>query len=412
MSLLGWAIRRFKLTDHAAISRWFGSDTWSGKPVTAETALNLSAWWRSVRLYHDVTGALPLKFYERQRDGSRRQITDHEIADIISISPNADQTPLEFWGMHAAQLAVMGNGYAEKRFIKDRLVSLETLPFETMPYRNANGDLLYRFNDRDKTEELPQSKVFHTKGFGLSRGDVGLSPLAAARQTLGISLATEEATGRTFAQGLRLSGFFTGPSLLKDDQRKQFTEKFIDPLLGNDARAHFGILESGYDFKPINIPPKDAEMLLSRRFNVEEIARFMGVPPIMIGHAAEGQTMWGSGVEAIINMWLTLGLDSFLENIEQSIMKRVMAPADRKRFYPEFDRNALLRADSTGKAELYSKLVQVAAMTPNQICDKENFPRFAGGDVRLVNSTLVPLSLQTSKPVRIQPSPGEPIPEA
>jgi phage portal protein BeeE len=108
---------------------------------------------------------------------------------------------------------------------------------------------------------------------------------------------------------MRASGFFTGPAQRR--QREDFTKTFIDPMLGNDAKAHYGILENGFDFKPINIPPKDAEMLLSRRFNVEEICRFMGTPPILVGHAGDGQTMWGSGVEASSTAWLTLGLDAF-----------------------------------------------------------------------------------------------------
>lgn len=407
MSLLTWALRRFKLTDGAALARWFGGETWAGRPVTAETALNLSAWWRSVKLYADVTGAMPLKFYERQADGSRKQITDHPVYELIGYDPNVDQTSLEFWSGQAGQLCVLGNSYVEKRFIASRLVSLQPMPFETAPYRNADGDLRYRFVDRGKSVELPADKVFHTKAFNLGSGDVGLSPLAAARQTLSITLATEESAGKTFSQGLRASGFFIVPNVLKQDQRDQFRKTFIDPISGNDATAHYGMLEGGTDFRTINIPPKDAEMLLSRRFNVEEIARFMGVPPIMIGHSADGQTMWGTGVESIINMWLTLGLDAFLRTIEKSISKRLLSVGDRKRFYAEFDRNALLRADSVGRAELYSKMANIAGITPNQIADRENLPRFEGGDVRLINSTLVPLSM-AGRTAPALPAPANP----
>lgn len=411
MSLLSWAWRRFKLTDHAAIQRWFGSETWSGKPVTVETALNLSVWFRCVKLYADVTGAASWKLYERLSNGERKQVTDHPIYDLIAIDPNIDQTPQEFWGGVAAQLCVQGNSYAEKRYLGSKLIALQPLPFETYPYRNSNDDLRYRFIDRGKQEDLPADKVFHTKGFNLGSSDVGLSPLAAARQSIGIALAQEEATGKTFAQGLRASGFFIVPQTMKQDQRDQFTKTFIDPITGNDASAHFGILEGGTDFKTLNIPPKDAEMLLSRRFSVEDIARFMGTPPVMIGHSAEGQTMWGTGVEATINMWLTLGLDAFWRSIEKSIAKRLLSAADRRRFYVEIDRKALLRADSKESAELYWKLVQVGALTPNQICDRENMPRFEGGDVRLVNTTLQPLSMAGQRTARVQPAPGEAIPE-
>jgi HK97 family phage portal protein len=292
------------------------------------------------------------------------------------------------------------------------MVALDPMPIGTRPDRdhNRDGALEYRFQDRGKVEWLPRDKVFHVRGFTLGKSDEGLSPLAAARQALSISLATEEAAGKTFSQGMRASGFFTGPAL-KTDQREQFTKTFIDPIIGNDAKAHYGILESGFDFKPINIPPKDAEMLMSRRFNVEEICRFMGTPPILVGHAGEGQTMWGSGVESIILAWLTLGLDAHLSCFEKAINRWLLTPAERSKYYAEFDRDALLRADSAARAEFVSKMIQNAQMTPNEGRKKANRLPLPGGDVLLVNSTLVPLTQAGNRPGRIQPAPGEAIPE-
>jgi HK97 family phage portal protein len=412
MSFSSWLGRVLKLTDGNFWGQWYGGETWAGRAVNEENSLNLSAWFRAVRLYADVTGALPLKLYERKGNDDREQVRDHQVASIIGMDPNADQTSQEFWSSIAAGLAMLGNGFAEKRFVGSRIVALELLPYDTVPDRSRYSDrrLEYRFSDRGKYEWLSPEKVFHVRGFSLGKSDVGLSPLGAARQALSISLATEEAAGKTFSQGMRNSGFFSGPKLNKE-QREDFTKTFIDPLIGNDAKTHYGILENGFEFKPINIPPKDAEMLLSRRFNVEEICRFMGVPPIMVGHSADGQTMWGSGVEAIILMWLTLGLDAFLTSIEKSINKRLLTPTDRARYYAEFDRNALLRADSGARAEFISKMIQNAQMTPNEGRKKDNRSPMPGGDVLLVNSTLVPLDQAGQKPARVQPAPGEPIPE-
>lgn len=414
MSLLSWVGKVIGLRDGQFWSTYFGGENWAGRPVNEENSLQLSAWWRSVKLYADVVGSIPLKVYRRTENGERKQVRDHPLARMIGIDPNLEQTSTEFWSGIAASLAMLGNAYAEKRYVGVNLVALDPLPYDTMPDRtrpnNKAGDLEYRYNDRGKIEWLPRDKVFHVRGFNLGKSDYGLSPLAAARQGLSIALATEEATGKTFSQGLRTGGFFVGSANAK--QQEEIEKRYIEPMRGNDAKNQYGIMPPGFDFKPISIHPKDAEMLLSRRFNVEEICRFMGVPPILIGHAGDGQTMWGSGVEAIILQWLTMGLDSFLKYIETSINKRLIVSAERDTIFAEFDRNALLRADSTGRAELYWKMVQVGAMTPNQICDKENFARFDGGDVRLVNSTLQLLGqLGQKPPARVQPAPGEPIPE-
>lgn len=392
MSLLSWVGKVIGLTDGQFWGKWYGGETWAGRPVNEQNSLQLSAWWRCVRLYADVVGAMPIKFYERLDNDDRVLAREHPVANLIGLDPNLDQTAQEFWSSIAASLAMLGNAYAEKRYVGKTLAALEPLPCDTYPDRE-NGELRYYYTDRGKRVELPRDKVLHIKGFTLGKSDLGLSPLAAGRQGLSIALATEEAAGKTFAQGMRASGFFTQPpgAKLTNDQRDQFRKAFIDPIIGNDASAHYGILESGFDFKTINIPPKDAEMLLSRRFNVEEICRFMGVPPILVGHIAEGQTAWGTGIEAIINQWLTSGLNSFLRNIETAINKRLLRPEERQRFYAEFERNSLLRADSAARGELYWKLAQLASLTPNQICQRENLPKFEGGDVRLVNATLVPL---------------------
>lgn len=411
MSLLSWAREVFGWGFGHHQARYGTGENWAGKPVTPDGAMNLSTWFRGVKLYADVTGAASLKFYERLDNDDRKQIRDHPVADLISIDPNSDQTSMEFWSSQAAALVIFGNAYAEKQLSDDgkRLIALQPLPFDTCPFRDRDTDeLYYRFNFGGKLEVLPSEKVFHTKGFNLG-GDVGISPLAAARQTLSIATATEQAAGQTFAQGLRMSGFFTGPKLTQT-QRDEFTKTFIDPITGNDAKAHYGILENGFGFNQINIPPKDAEMLLSRRHNIEEMARYLAMPPVLLGHSSEGVTQWGSGVENIILSWRTLGLDAFWTNIERSINKRLLNRNDRRKYYAEFDRDAMLQADSAARGEFISKMIQNAQMTPNEGRKKVNRLPLDGGDQLLVNSTLVPLT-EAGRLARSLPSPTKYIDE-
>jgi HK97 family phage portal protein len=394
MSLLSWIGKVISLRDGRFWSTFYGGDNWAGKTVTIENSLNLSAWWSCIQLHAGITGTLPLKFYERKANDDRAQVREHPVAQLIGSSPNIDQTTHEFWGGLAACLKGLGNAYAEKRYVGSSLAALEPLPFDTVPDRfHRPGELWYRYRDRltGAIQWLPQDKVFHIRGFTFGKSDVGLSPLDAARQALSITLATEESAGKTFSQGLRMSGFFSGPRL-QPEQRAEFKKTFIDPITGNDASSHYGILENGFDFKPINIPPKDAEMLLSRRFNVEEICRFMGTPPILAGHAGDGQTMWGTGVEGIINAWRTMGLDSHLTGIEKACNKWLLTPEERVRFYCEFDRDAMLSADLNAKGEFLSKMIQNGQMTPNEGRRKANRSALEGGDILLVNSTLIPLT--------------------
>lgn len=414
MPLLSYFYRRFvKLTDPAD---WPTSSSYTGKTITPEGAMQLSTWWSCVRLISETVATLPIGVFSRLPDGSKLAQPKHYLYPLLHDSPNADQTAAEFWEGQIASLCIFGNGYSEKEMSGKQVVALTPLPAdpEAMSVtRDRFGALQYRYNDRNgKQVTLPEEKVFHIRGFGVG-GDVGMSPVSYARQTLSIADAIGEAAGKNFKMGMRSSGFFEGPPGTKftPAQRDEFKKNFIDPYLGLEATAKVGLLENGFKFNPVTISAQDAEMLLSWRFSVEEICRWLRVPPILIGHAGEGQTMWGSGVEQIMIGWLTLGLRPYLTRVEQAIKKRLLPPEDRSGVFAEFNVEGLLRADSAGRAEMYSKMVQVGAVTPNQICDRENFPRFEGGDVHLVNSTLVPLDQAGRKPGRVQPAPGEPIPE-
>jgi HK97 family phage portal protein len=255
--------------------------------------------------------------------------------------------------------------------------------------------------------KLPESKVFHIRGFGIG-GDVGLSPLAFARQTLGSALATEEAAARVFANGMRPQGFFTVEKVLTQEQRAQAKSVLIDPYQGSQNAGKSGILEAGFKWQDVQMPAEDAQLLQSRQFSVEEVCRWLGIPPILVGHASAGQTMWGSGVEQIMLGWLTLGLRPYLARIEQSIKRSLLAPSERKVLYPEFTVEGLLRADSAGRANLYSTFAQNGIMTRNEIRALENLPSEEGGDVLTVQVNLQNISnLAEGASPQPKPQPAE-----
>lgn len=374
-------------------------ENFSGEHVSSHGAMQLSAFWACARLISETIATLPISVYERAPNGDKRPVSDHPLYALLHDSPNADQTAVEFWEGRSLGLCTGGNGFAEKTTANDgRLISLERMPADTTVTRNDDGSLEYRFYDRGKQETLPEAKVFHIRGFG--DGDVGMSPVSYARQTLGLTKATERQAGQTFSKGLRSKGFFIMPPAarpLTPEQRTDAKRTLVDANSGANA-PWAGILEGGVDFRSVNITPRDAELILSRRFNVEDVCRWLGVPPILIGHASQGQTMWGSGIEQIMLGWLSLGLRSYLIRIEQAAKKRLMSPADRARgLFVEFAVEGILRADSAARAELLSKMVQNGALMPNEWRRKENLPPVLGGDQLFINSTLVPID-QANRP--------------
>lgn len=413
-------IRNFTLRSERIWLRLGGGETWAGKPVTPASALGVAAYWACVRKISQTIGTVPIGLFERLPDGGRRARGDHSLYAILHDQPNADQTATEFWEGVAACLCVWGNAFAEKVISESngRLIALILLRPDLMVVdRDDNGALIYRYSDaRGFRREYGEAEVFHVRGFGF--GDViGLSPIAYGRQTLSTAMAADEAAARTFSNGMRPGGFFLyegaegKAKTLTPEQREQARKNLIEPYQGAENAAKIGILEAGFKWQDVAMPPRDAELLLSRKHDVEQICSLMDVPPILIGHASEGQTMWGSGIEHIMLGWYTTGLRPYLVRIEQAIKRSLVSPAERATIYPEFNIEGLLRADSAGRADMYAKLAGVAGITPNQICDRENFPRFDGGDVRLVNAALVPLGMAGQRFARVQPAAGDPVPE-
>lgn len=370
-----------------------GGDTWAGKSVHVDSALQVATFWACVRLLSQTIGTLPFGLYQKTQAGGRDPLPKHPLYVVLHDQPNADQTAAEFWEGITASLCIWGNGYAEKITSSAGIVGLKPLPAQCVTvFRNDAGALRYRVSDRGKTTEFPEEKIFHVRGFGLG-GDVGLSPLGFARQTLGAAMAADEAAARTFANGMRPGGFLMYDKTLTQEQRDQAKKTLIDPFVGAENAAKIGILEAGFKWQDVMMKPEDAQLLQTRSFQIEELCRWLGVPPILVGHSSAGMTAWGSGIEQIILGWLQLGLRPYLTRIEQAVKRALITPADRsKGIYAELNFEGLLRADSAGRAALYSTFAQNGIMSRNEIRSRENLPRMDGGDMLTVQVNLTPIN--------------------
>lgn len=382
-------VKRLSLQDGAGWASWLGQSSYSGKTVTVDTALQLAAVWACVKVTAQAIAALPKGFVERQSDGSRLPV-DHPVADIVGLDPNIDQTAEEYWEFMVAWLLLNGNAYSHKRFIGSRLVALDPIASnKCTPVRNPDDELVYRIVDRGKTIDLPRNEVFHIRGFSLHR-DLGMSAVRYGVQTMGNAMATDETSGKMFGNGLQATGVLSVDQVLKPDQRTQL-QKMMESFVGSTNAGKLLVLESGMKYDGLQINPEDAQMLETKKFNVEDVCRWFGTPPIVIGHAASGQTMWGTGVEQIMLAWLTLGINPLARKIESRIRKQLLSPADRRRFKPEFNREALLQMDSKAKASFLSSLTQNGLMTRNEGRDKLNLPRRDGADELTVQTALAPI---------------------
>lgn len=371
----------------------FGSSIDSaGQTVSAKTTLGLATAWACVRLKSDVVGAMGMGVFEKSPDGGRKARQDHWLYDLVHEEPNRDQTAAEFWAGQVAAMDLWGNAYAEKETLGSRVTALTPIaPHLVTVKRDRNNERVYCYNDRGKVEELPADKIFHLRGLTLG-GDVGLSAIEYGRRTIGGAIAANKTAADTFRNGLQLAGFMeTGELSLKPDQRADLIEIF-DAFVGSAMRGRIVPLEKNFKFQPLKMNPAEVQLLESRNWDVEELCRWFGMLPMLIGHAAKGQTMWGSGIEQLLLGWQTLLLNPLLTNIQQATKKQLLSPADRKKVYPEINREALMAADSAARAALYSAFGQNGVMDRNEMRARENLDAREGGNQLTVQSNLIALA--------------------
>lgn len=358
-------------------SEYSGTST-SGQNVSVDKSLHLSAVWACVKVVSETISTLPLKIYERKPDGSKSVATDHPVYQILCRQPAIDLTPARFMQMIPASICLRGNSFSEKLFFKKELVGIRPL----LPqYMNVGSDdagrITYKYSDPvTKTErEIPRENIMHVRGFSLDAA-VGLTPIQFGADIIGSALATNEAASNVFKNGLQNSGFMTSSVPLNPEQRTALRNN-LQQFMGSNNAGKVMLLEGGFDYKGITINPETAQLLESRSFSIEEICRWFGVPPVIIGHM-EKQSSWASSIESLYTQFLITGLRPMLVNIEQEIGRCLLDNDDR--YFAEFAVEGLLRADSNGRASFYKQALQDGWMNRNEVRAKENLPPIDGGD--------------------------------
>lgn len=380
---------------------WYASGMGdAGEPVTDSSVLTISSAWACVNLLAGTIASLPLMVYRRDAAGVRKVFYGHPLYRLLHDSPNYDQTAVDFWEFIAASIEMRGNGYARIVRSSGGVSSLTPVNPALMGVRRlSNGTLEYRWSEDGKHYVESDKTMLHIRGFG-GNPLGGMSTLHYGRHTFSLARAVDKSAGSTFKNGMRPSGVLTFDKWLTPEQRKLAEEKLASKFQSAADTGKPMILEGGTKWEQLTLAPEDAQMLESRSFSVEDVCRFFGVPPFLIGHT-EKTTSWGSGIEQ-----QTIGFQKFtlrrrLKRIEQAIQKQLLTHNERADgISVEFNLEGLLRADSAGRARFYQQMTQIGAMTINEVRDLENLPPVDGGDIPRMQMQNKPISEIDEEAVR------------
>ena len=361
----------------------------TNRSVNPDTAMQISAVFACIRLLSETVAGLPLNFYEQSRGGIRKQIHDHPLQHLLTKKPNRYQTNVEFFETLMYQYAFHGNSYHRiDRAKNGDIISL--LPYMSPQVSVAlsdSGNINYKYSSgRGPNEELPEDKMWHNKLFG--NGVVGLSPLAYARNSIGIQVSHDDRVNSMANNNFKQSGVLMIDKILKKGQRDEIRKNFADLVTGGDDALK--ILEAGAKYQPTSMNPKDVQFLETRRFQTEDIARFYGVPSVLINDTT-ATTVWGSGIGQIITGFYKLGLRPYLERLETSIVNRLLTVTERGKIVAVFDFDQLLRGDEKTRYEGYKVAINSGVKTINECRRQEGLVDMPGGDVLRIQQQIVPI---------------------
>ena len=377
---------------------FFLGGTTSGKTVTERSAMQMTAVYSCVRILAEAVAGLPLHLYRYTDNGGKEKALDHPLYLLLHDEPNPEMSSFVFRETLMTHLLLWGNAYAQIiRNGKNEIVALYPLmPNKMSVDRDENGRLFYTYyrgNDEAiKNKEfavtLQPSDVLHIPGLGFD-GLVGYSPIAMAKNAIGMAIACEEYGAKFFANGAAPGGVLEHPGTIKDPQRVR--ESWQSTFGGSGNANKIAVLEEGMKYTPIGISPEQAQFLETRKFQINEIARIFRVPPHMVGDLEKSSF---SNIEQQSLEFVKYTLDPWVIRWEQSIMRSLFSEDEKKKYFVKFNVEGLLRGDYQSRMNGYAIGRQNGWMSANDIRELENLDRIPtedGGDLYLVNGNMLPL---------------------
>jgi HK97 family phage portal protein len=400
--LFGFGQARDKPVDKAADAGYsflFGRTT-SGKPVNERTAMQTTAVYACVRILAEAVASLPLHVYEYQDDGGKKLVHDHPLYYLLHDEPNPEMTSFVFRETLMSHLLIWGNAYAQ--IIRDgagRVLGLyPLLPDKMEVQRDDRGNIYYVYS-RNSDEnpmfkeygniKLKAEDVLHIPGLGFD-GLIGYSPIAMAKNAVGMTLACEEYGASFFANGANPGGVLEHPGVLKDPSKVR--ESWNSVYRGVNNAHKIAVLEEGMKYQQIGIPPEEAQFLETRKFQINEIARLYRIPPHMVGDLDKSSF---SNIEQQSLEFVKYTLDPWVIRWEQSLQRSLLLPGEKGKYFIKLNVDGLLRGDYQSRMNGYAVGRQNGWFSANDIREMENMnpiPDEEGGNLYLINGAMTKLA--------------------
>jgi len=377
-----------------------GTMTPSGQRVDTESARKISAWYRGRDILATSLAMMPLKVFQRlPNDAGAEPASDQPLYDILHDKPNTWQDAFVWKRQATFHVIDHGNHYSRimegPRGFADQLHPFEDPTVVTPELNRSTGRILYHVRQKDgTTKTYTQDEIFHLRGPS-DDGVVGKGILKFARESIGTAAAVESYASRIFSQGVLPGGYIKVPALLNDEASKRMAASHVT----SEQNWHMPkVLEQGAEFHESKISPEDFQMLLSRKFTIDEMARWLGVPRMMLENS---DPSYGNADQFSLN-FVKFTMGGWMSMWEFACNDQLIL--NRRRFFVEFVRDALERADLGTRSEANEQAINAGWRTVNEVRRSENLPRIPGEADKL----RIPQNItgKPQDPCRLPPSEG------
>jgi HK97 family phage portal protein len=363
--------------------RLFGSQTAAGINVSPAKSLQLSAVYACVRAIAEDVAKLPMHLIKEEQ-GRRTRNYAHQASYLINQAPNELMNPMEFKQALIACAALWGNGYAA--IMRDGAGEIESLDIyhpSLVSVQKVNNRLYYIISGLGT---LAADQVVHIKAMSFA-GDVGISVVRFAAESMGVSLAAQTFGAAFFGNGANLQGVFTTPNSLGQTAYDRLKQDLVEKKKGPGKAHDTQILEEGLKYERIGVPPNEAQFIETRELGIEEICRWFRVPPHKIAHLTRATH---NNVEHMSIEYVTDTLMPWITKLEEELNRKLLTEADKRNHYFKVNANALLRGDTRARAELYKSLWGIGALTGNDVRELEDMNPLEGADAAYVPLNMIP----------------------
>lgn len=397
---LGIEERTVLSSDSSGMTEIFGiTESSTGINVSEESSLRLSAVYACVRIISESIASLPLKLYRYGPENEKQIANNHPLYKILHDISNSEQSAFEFIETSVVHLNLWGNAYIKKVINnKGQITKLTSVsPWNVNLMYDLSRPvgfqkIYYITEDTGEQKAYFQNEILHIRGLSLN-GKVGLSPIAYAREAIGLGLAAEQFGSKYFGNGTNIGATLEHPGTLSDEAYKRLKSDMAVNHQGVANSNKLMILEEGMKHTKSVIPPEDSQFIETRKFQLNEIARIFRVPPHMI---ADLEKATFSNIEHQSIEFVMHTLRPWLVRIEQAIFMQVLTENERQKYFVNFNVDALLRGDVKSRYEAYHIALQDGWLNRDEVRAKEKLNPIPEGKGKefFMNGNMVPIDFK------------------